>query len=75
LSKRSHRPSEGPPIEIKQFNSPDEIDTAIAKLMRRLDEVATLDPRQVRHDDQRRQNVQQNIVSTILEIFGPWSMS
>lgn len=64
-------PVEPPPIEIKQFESPEEIDRAIAKLRRRLEEVRALDPKVVRYDDQRIDNVAANISDTILEIFGP----
>ncbi|MFQ5745406.1 MAG: TIGR02391 family protein [Acidobacteriota bacterium] len=64
------RPAEPAPIEIKQF-TPEEIERGIAKLKRRIDEVKALDPRQVRHDDQRVRNAEQNISTTILDVFGP----
>lgn len=65
------RPPEPPPIEVKHFASPEEIDAAIAKLKRRIDEVQSLDPTRVRYDDQRVYTAQDNIHTTILEIFGP----
>lgn len=65
------RAPEPPPIEIKEFESAEEIDRAITKLRRRLDEVNALDPRRVAHDDQRVDNVAANIRDTILEVFGP----
>ena len=64
------RPTLPPPPEIKQF-APDEIEQGIRKLGRRIEEVQALDPGQVRRDDQRVRNVEQNIDTTILEVFGP----
>ncbi len=65
------RPSDPPPIEIKQFRTPEEITQAITKLRRRFEEVQALDPQQVRYDDQHVRNTEQNISNTILEVFGP----
>lgn len=64
------RAPEPPPIEIKQF-TPEEIERGIAKLNRRIDEVNALDPREVPYNDQRRYTVEENIHTTILEVFGP----
>lgn len=71
MASRGRRPNQEPPIEIKHFASPEEIDAAIAKLRRRIQEVQSLDPTQVRYDDQRVHTAQDNIHTTILEIFGP----
>lgn len=64
------RPAEPPPAEVKQF-TPEEIDQGIAKLKRRIQEVQSLDPRQVRYDDQRVRNAEHNIKTTVFEVFGP----
>lgn len=71
MASRGRRPNHEPPIEIKRFASAQEIDAAIAKLRRRIQEVQSLDPTQVRYDDQRVYTAQDNIHTTILEIFGP----
>jgi hypothetical protein len=65
----TRRSSLPPPPEIKQFTS-DEIARGIAKLNRRIEEVKSLDPRQVSYDDQLVRNVEHSIDATILEIFG-----
>ncbi len=70
MSARRRRP-EPPPIEIRQFRSPDEIDLAIARLRRRLEEVQALNPGRVQYEGQEVRNVEQNISNTILEVFGP----
>lgn len=69
----ARRRQEPPPIEIRQFRSREEIDLAIERLRRRLEEVRGLDPRQVSYEDQRVRIVEQNISNTILEVFGPHS--
>ena len=58
-----------PPIEIKSFTLV-EIDQGVSKLKRRIEDVKRLAADQVSHDDQRCQNVEQNIDVTIMEIFG-----
>lgn len=58
-----------PPTEVREFTRA-EIDRAIAKLRRRIDDVTKLDPRQVRFDDAKIENVAQSIHETIREIFG-----
>lgn len=63
------RPPEPPPIEVSQFTKA-EIDRGIAKLRRRIDEVKALDPRQIRFDDAKIDNVAQSIRETIREVFG-----
>jgi predicted nucleotide-binding protein len=64
--KKSYDPI---PIEIKQF-SIEEIEKGLKKLNRRIEEVKKLDPNQIRFDDTQVDNVESNIRTTILEIFG-----
>jgi Protein of unknown function (Hypoth_ymh) len=63
-----------PPPEIKRFESREEIDRAIEKLKRRLEEVERLAGDRIRHDDERQRNVAAHIRQAILEIFGPNSL-
>jgi predicted nucleotide-binding protein len=56
-------------VELKAF-APDEIQSAIDKLRRRIEEVKGLGQAGVRHDDQAVRNVQQSIRTAVLEIFG-----
>ena len=65
---RRHSP-EPPLIEVRHFTRAD-IDRAIAKLRRRIEETTNLDPRQVRFDDAKIDNVARNIRETVREIFG-----
>lgn len=65
------RASEPPRLEIKEFRSPEEIDRAITKLRRRIDDVRALEAQKVRHDDQRGANAAHAISDAILEIYGP----
>lgn len=64
------RPQEPPPIQIRQFATVEEIDQAIAKVRRRLEEVRGLDPARVRHDDPQIARVESNIQYMIREVFG-----
>jgi hypothetical protein len=64
------RLAEPPPLEIRQFTTPDEIRQGIAKLQRRIDEVRALETDQVHYNDQHRYTAEQNIRTTILEVFG-----
>src|SRR5467141_3028354 len=67
----THRKRPEPtPIEIKQFTL-EEIDRGITKLRRRIEEVKALETDHVSHDDQRVRTAEQNIRTTILEVFGP----
>lgn len=66
----SRRPPQLPPIEIKEFISPTEIDRAIQKLSLRLEEVKKLDPSKIRYDDQEVSNIEDRISDSILEVFG-----
>jgi len=73
LARRSKGTTQPPVPEIKQFASREEIERAIAKIGRRLDEVALLKTQSVRYDDQRVKNSESSIRNTILEIYGPSS--
>ncbi len=64
------RQPDPPQIQIRQFRTPDEIDLAVRRLRRRLEELRALDPREVHYEDHRVRNVEHNIRTTILEIFG-----
>lgn len=65
-------PPTPPPIEVRQFTR-SEIDRGIGKLLRRIEEVKSLDPNQIRYDDAKADTVESNIRETILEVFGPRS--
>jgi predicted nucleotide-binding protein len=71
MTRRRTTP-ERPPIELQQFTRP-KIDRGIAKLRRRIAEVNTLDPRQVRYDEAKIDVVEANIREAIREVFGPRS--
>src|SRR5712692_8994818 len=59
--------------QVKEFRSVEEIDQGIAKIKRRLADEQGLDARSVPFDDQRARNVEENIHTTLLEVFGPGS--
>jgi len=63
------RSTEPPSIQIKSFTS-EEIQQGITKLRRRIEDVRRLQVDGVRHDDQRKTNVEQDIDRTIMEVFG-----
>ena len=65
--KRTYEP---PPIQPKEFTI-DEIDYGIRKLRRRIEDVNSLDPNEVSHDDARVNNIESSIQETIREVFGP----
>jgi hypothetical protein len=48
-----------------------EIDQAIAKLQRRIDEIRALDPCTTQYDHPNVEVARSNIVRTILDVFGP----
>jgi predicted nucleotide-binding protein len=58
-----------PPIQIREFATIEEIDTAIGKVRRRLDEVRQLESEHVRHDDPRVAQVESNIRYMIRDVF------
>lgn len=57
--------------EVKQFSSLQEMETAIQKLRRRIEEVQSLQTDRVPCDDQRVKNAEGSIRASVLEIFGP----
>jgi hypothetical protein len=57
-------------LQEKQFESRDEIDIAIAKFQRRVEDVQGLDPATTRHDSQAKKCVEEAIATTIREVFG-----
>lgn len=63
----------GSPAEIIQFRTTDQIDAAIRKLERRIQDIEAIGADGVRHRDARVQNVQHSIRDTIQEIFGSGS--
>ena len=61
-----------PPLELREFRSVEEIDSAIAKLERRVHELNDLDiSAAVMNDSGADDTARSNIRATILEIFGP----
>ena len=56
--------------ELKQFTSAEEVDRAVQKLQSRLFDVQRLKTEYICYDDQKVRNVEYNIRSDILEIFG-----
>jgi len=68
MAKRFQPP---PAPEPRQFPSVREVDQAIGKLQRRIDQLKGLDPQSTRHDDPRVDVARRDIVNTVLEVFGP----
>ena len=66
----ARRVSKEPPIQVKKFESIQEINQGITKLRRRIEEVKGLDPGRIRSDSQEVEITTQNIRKTLLEIFG-----
>ncbi len=70
----SRRGQSVPPGSVtKRFSSQEEIDYALRKLRRRVEQVRALDPDKIRYDDAAVSAAEADIHSTILEIFGPAS--
>lgn len=65
-------PSRPNPFEVRDFTRSD-IERAIEKLHRRIDDVNHLDPRQVPFDDAKVRNLERNIRETIREMYGSQS--
>jgi len=66
------KPSAPPPVHLREFRSPEEIDAAVDKFQRRIKELEELDVqaavlKETGADDVVRSNVR----TTILEVFGP----
>ena len=67
----ANKRSETPPLEPREFRSPEEIDAAIGKLKRRIQELAQVDMKAAVLDDSGADKVaRSNIRDTILEVFG-----
>ncbi len=66
----SRRIPQPPPIEPKVFKSVEEINAGIAKLQRRIQDLEQLASQATPHNDQRVNNVESHIKSTIREVFG-----
>ena len=61
-----------PPIEPREFRSPEEIDAAVARLERRVKEVEQLDVRgSFTTCTQAHEIVMSDVRGTIREVFGP----
>lgn len=69
MARKGRTPADEP--EEKVFASVHEVDQAIAKLRRRLDDVRILDPQTVRYNDPRVSSTAQNFSDTVLSIYGP----
>ena len=68
MAKKPYNP---PPLESREFRSPEEIDAAIAKLRRRIPELENLDPNAaVIEESGKIQSVTSNIRETIRDVFG-----
>jgi uncharacterized protein (TIGR02391 family) len=57
-------------IEEKVFTTLEEVDQAIVKLTRRLEEVEALDPHRIRYDDPSKTSAAQNFSAAVLAIYG-----
>ncbi len=64
---------QGEIIEEKVFTTVEEVDQAIVKLKRRLEEVQALDPTRIRYDDPSVRSAAQNFSNTVLAVYGPRS--
>src|SRR5262245_7074544 len=61
-----------PPVEPKQWTSEDEIDRAITKLVKRIDELERIDIRAAMRDDDASSKVAvSSFKETLREAFGP----
>ncbi len=60
-------------IEEKFFTTVEEVDQAIIKLKRRLEEVQALDPARIGYDDPTVRSAAQNFSDTVLAVYGPRS--
>ena len=55
----------------KTFNTLQEVEQAIVKLQRRLEEVEALDPNRIGFEDPKIQSAAQNFSDTVLAVYGP----
>ena len=60
-------------IEEKLFTTVEEVDRAIVKLKRRLEELQALDPARIKYDDPGVRSAAQNFSDTMLAVYGPRS--
>lgn len=65
-----HKQQEPEPIMPKEFANIEEIEMAITKLTRRIEDVKALETQKVVWEDQRKDDVEFSIRETIREIFG-----
>lgn len=63
--------AEEPPLELKVFATPDEIDRGIAKLRRRITQVQDLLSKGVRYNAAEVSTATSDVRRSVLEIFGP----
>ena len=69
------RPVEPPLLEPREFRSPEEIEAAIAKLRRRVEELEKLDVKAAVLNHSGAEDVaRSNVRTTILDIFGENSL-
>jgi uncharacterized protein (TIGR02391 family) len=70
----ARKPPPTPEVQPKVFSSPDEVDRAIAKLQRRMQEIEELDVVAARRDHTGADAAaRSNLRNAILEIYGPYS--
>jgi uncharacterized protein (TIGR02391 family) len=69
MMAQKRRSSDPPPLEIRPFTL-QEIEQGVAKINRRISDVKRLRDDRVSHDDRRKENVEQEIDRTIMEVFG-----
>src|SRR6266568_5762097 len=66
-----HRSPQRPqPPDVRQFRTVAEIETTMTKLKRRIADIERLRTENIRHDDDRVENVEHAVRDTILEEFG-----
>jgi uncharacterized protein (TIGR02391 family) len=70
---RGFRSRGSPPIQARRFESIQEVDQAIAKVKRRLDEVRGIAAAKVRYDDPKVTAAQSNLRHMIRDVFGEHS--
>jgi uncharacterized protein (TIGR02391 family) len=72
LKDMARKEIEPPPLESREFRSPEEIEAAIAKLVRRVVELGKLDiAKGYQHSTGEIQAAQSNVRDTIRDVFGP----
>jgi uncharacterized protein (TIGR02391 family) len=66
--------AQDPPVQVKVFTSPDELEESIAKVRHRFQEVVALAPTGARFDAPCVERVMDGVADTLLEVFGPRSL-